>query len=86
MTGRRCHGSHELDSRAVGNCGRERRVASQESGVEDFGQREIDRVVRRDAVAELPDPRQKEVVRIANEGKGRKVFERLKPSGRVELT
>lgn len=70
----------------MGDNGGECSIAGHKRSTEGFGEGQIDRVVGRSLIPELPDPWQKEVVRIADEGEGRKVFERLKPSGRVELT
>ena len=77
--------SDQFDPCAVDNGGCQGRIAGHKRSLEGFGEGEIDRVVRRDVVAELPNPRQEKAVRVAHERKVREVFERLKTSDGIEL-
>ena len=77
--------SDQIDPCALDNGGCQGRIAGHERSPGGFGEGERDRVVRRDVVAELPNPRQEKAVRVAHERKVREVFERLKTSDGIEL-
>ena len=67
--------SHQLDPCMVAGRGGETSVARQQRRVERFGEGDVDGVIRRKIVPQIPDARQKKLVRISMQRKVRKVGE-----------
>ncbi len=60
-------------------------VAREQRSVEGFGKSHVDSIVRGEIVPQIPDPRQKEIVRISVDGKVREIGESRAAAFAIDL-
>ena len=77
--------SHQLNSRVMTGRRGETVVACQQRGVERFGQRDIDSIIGREVIPQIPNARKKKIMRVTPQWKIRKIGERRAPAFTIDL-
>lgn len=82
---RLCQASDQFDSRMMASRGGETLVTRQQRCVERFGKGDVDGIIGCEIVSQIPDTRQKEIMRVSAEGKVSEVGESRAAAFAVDL-